>query len=170
MSKREHAVLVRQLLSEPENMPPANGVPVYVTGYLMDGAGLAAAIEDNGLAIAGDSLASDSVQYWADAPDNHDGIAALAEKWAVTRGASVLYDPGKARAEAVVSAAKACGARGGVFLQVKFCDPDEFDYVEVKRACDAAGLPLLLVETDRQTSQAAQTQTVLAAFREMISA
>jgi benzoyl-CoA reductase/2-hydroxyglutaryl-CoA dehydratase subunit BcrC/BadD/HgdB len=170
MPKGEHAVLVRQLLSELGDMPEITGVPVYVTGYHMDGEGLAAAFENSGLAIVGDSLASDGVRYWADAPEGGDGIAALAEKWAETRGASVLYDPGKARADAVVSASKACGARGVVFLQVKFCDPDEFDYVMVKRACDAAGLPSVLVETDRQMSEHARTQTALSAFGEMISA
>ncbi len=165
MPKEAHTALVRELLDE--LCAAAKGVPVYTAGYLMDG-GVLRAFEKNGLDIVGDNIAAHSVQYLTDAPEDMGGLGALAEKWAAARGASVLYDPGKTRADEIVRAAKASGARGVVFLQVKFCDPDEFDYVEVKRACETAGLPIVLIETDRQMTDYAQAETALQAFAEML--
>ncbi len=166
MPKEEHTALVRELLKE--LCAVAKGVPVYAAGYLMDG-GVLRAFEKNGIDIVGDNIAAHSVQYLVDAPEDMDGLSALAEKWAAARGCSVLFDPGKTRADEIAKAAKTAGARGVVFLQMKFCDPDEFDYVEIKRACEAAGLPIILIEMDRQMTDYAQAETAMQAFAEMLA-
>ena len=50
----------------------------------------------------------------------------------------------------------------------KFCDPEEFDYVMIKKACEAADLPLALVEVDRQMARFEQVRTNLETFRDML--
>ena len=51
----------------------------------------------------------------------------------------------------------------------KFCDPEEFDYVPIKRACDKAGLMHLNIEVDRQMVNYEQAGTMIQAFKEMCS-
>ena len=51
----------------------------------------------------------------------------------------------------------------------KFCDPEEFDYVMIKKACEKADLPLALVEVDRQMVHFEQVRTNLETFRDMLS-
>ena len=64
--------------------------------------------------------------------------------------------------------AKASGADGVVWLMTKFCDPEEFDYVPVKRMLEKAGIPLLAVETDQQTPSYEQARSAVEAFAEML--
>ena len=50
----------------------------------------------------------------------------------------------------------------------KFCDPEEFDYVPIKRACDRNGLSHINIEVDRQMVNYEQANTMLQAFKEML--
>ena len=50
----------------------------------------------------------------------------------------------------------------------KFCDPEEFDYVPIKRACDKAGLAHINIEVDRQMVNYQQAGTMVQAFKEML--
>ena len=58
-------------------------------------------------------------------------------------------------------------ADGVILCLMKFCDPEEFDYVPIKRACDAAGLMNLNIEVDRQMVNYEQANTMIQAFKEM---
>ena len=58
-----------------------------------------------------------------------------------------------------------CGVCRQVMME--FCDPEEFDYVPIKRACDAAGLMNLNIEVDRQMVNYEQANTMIQAFKEM---
>ena len=50
----------------------------------------------------------------------------------------------------------------------KFCDPEEFDYVIVKRALDLAEIPSIMIEVDRQMVNYEQAKTIIQTFKEMI--
>jgi len=67
----------------------------------------------------------------------------------------------------IVEQAKKHDAKGVIVLMTKFCDPEEFDYVPIKRACDAAGLMNLNIEVDRQMVNYEQANTMIQAFKEM---
>ena len=54
-------------------------------------------------------------------------------------------------------------------LGTKFCDPEEFDYVMIKKACEAAGIPVTVVEIDRQMVQFEQARTNIETFRDMLT-
>ena len=73
------------------------------------------------------------------------------------------------RAQLIVDTAKERDAKGVVVVLTKFCDPEEFDYPIIKKTCDAAGLPVLLLEVDRQMANFEQARTALETFRDVIS-
>jgi benzoyl-CoA reductase/2-hydroxyglutaryl-CoA dehydratase subunit BcrC/BadD/HgdB len=50
----------------------------------------------------------------------------------------------------------------------KFCDPEEYDFVPVKRMIDQAGIPLLALETDQQMLDYGQARSAVEAFRERL--
>ncbi len=50
----------------------------------------------------------------------------------------------------------------------KFCDPEEFDYVPIKRAADEAGIPHINIEVDRQMKNYQQANTMLQTFADML--
>ena len=54
-------------------------------------------------------------------------------------------------------------------MLTKFCDPEEFDYVMIKKACEKADIPVTLIEVDRQMKQFEQIRTNLETFRDMVN-
>ena len=81
---------------------------------------------------------------------------------------SVLYNVEKPRVQWIVDTAKERGAKGVIVVMTKFCDPEEFDYVPIKKACEGAGLAVALVEVDRQMDRFEQVRTNIETFRDML--
>ena len=79
-----------------------------------------------------------------------------------------MYNAAKPRVQWIVDTAKARSAKGVLVVLTKFCDPEEFDYVMIKKACEAADLPLTLVEVDRQMVRFEQVRTNLETFRDLL--
>ena len=168
MPKEEHTALVKKLLAAMEGTEPASGPSVVTTGILADSPAILARLDELGLRIAADDVAAESRQYRTDAPETGDPLDALAEKFADMGCCSVLLDPEKRRADLIVETVRETGASGVLALQTKFCDPEEFDFVIIKKACAEAGIPLLAVEVDRQMVNFGQADTMLEAFRERL--
>ena len=168
MPKEEHAALVKKLLAALEGEKPLSGPSVVTTGILADSPAILAKLDELGLRIAADDVAAESRQYRTDAPETGDPLDALAAKFAGMGCCSVLLDPEKRRADLIVDSVRETGASGVLALQTKFCDPEEFDHVIIKKACAAAGIPLLAVEVDRQMANFGQAETMLEAFRERL--
>ena len=168
MLKEEHTALVKELLAALECSEPASGPSVVTTGILADSPALLGKLDGLGLRIAADDVAAESRQYRTDAPETGDPLDALAEKFSAMGDCSVLLDPDKHRAAMLVETARETGASGVLALLTKFCDPEEFDFVIIKKACAEAGIPLLAVEVDRQMANFGQAETMLEAFRERL--
>lgn len=168
MLPEEHTAIVKQLNEELKAGPKAEGkVKVYVTGILADAPDLLKVFDDNGLKIVYDDVAHESRQYRTDAPELKSGVQSLAQKFTDMDNCSVLYDQKKLRVNMIIEQAKKYGADGVIVLMTKFCDPEEFDYVPIKRACEAAGIPCLNIEVDRQMVNYEQANTMIQAFKEM---
>jgi len=170
LRKEEHTALVRELLDALNAESAGTGaVRVMVSGIVCDSPALLDIFDTLGLQIVADDVAAQSRQYRTDTPAQGAPLDALAEKFARMDNCSVLYDPQKKRPGYLVKAAQARGAQGVVVVLTKFCDPEEFDYPFLKRACDEAGLPIVLIEVDRQMDNFEQARTALEAFRDMLA-
>ena len=168
MTKEEHTQLVEALIAQLAAAPAAEKLPIVISGILTDAPALNAIIDEMGLHIVADDVAAQSRQYRTDAPERADALNALAEKFANMGNCSVLYDQDKNRVKWIVDTAKARNAKGVLVVLTKFCDPEEFDYVMIKKACEAADLPLTLVEVDRQMVHFEQVRTNLETFRDLL--
>ena len=169
MTKEEHTDLVEALIEKLEaKTPAAEKLPIVISGILTDAPALNAILDEMGLHIVADDVAAQSRQYHTDAPERDDALNALAEKFAAMGNCSVLYDQEKNRVKWIVDTAKARSAKGVLVVLTKFCDPEEFDYVMIKKACEAADLPLTLVEVDRQMVRFEQVRTNLETFRDLL--
>ena len=95
-------------------------------------------------------------------------MEALAEAWCALDGDSLLYDPEKLHPKKVADLARASQAQGVILLLAKFCDPEEFDALFVKAACQEAGIPFLQIEVDQSTETYEQARTQLEAFGDLL--
>ncbi|MCI1966043.1 MAG: 2-hydroxyacyl-CoA dehydratase family protein [Oscillospiraceae bacterium] len=168
MLKEEHTALVKQLIEEMKKTPKDESkVRVVVSGILADSPNLLQIFDKNGLKIVADDVAQESRQYRTDVPDMENSLDALAQKFADMDNCTLLYDRDKKRVGYIVDQAKKHNAVGVIVLMTKFCDPEEFDYVPIKRACEAAGLRHLNIEVDCQMVNYEQAGTMIQAFKEM---
>ena len=141
---------------------------IVTTGILADMPRFLELIDKNNMVIADDQIAQESVGARTQTPVTEDPILGMAQRLSDIEGCSVLYDLGKFRGKQLVSLAQEAGAAGILFVLTKFCDPEEYDYVPVKRMTDAAGIPMLQVEIDQQMKNFAQAESALQAFAEML--
>ena len=170
MTKEEHTALIDELIAALEaQTPAAEKTSILLSGILTDAPGFNAILDDLGLHIVADDVAAQSRQYRTDVPAGDDALTALAEKFAAMDNCSVLYNAAKPRVQWIVDTAKARNAKGVLVAMTKFCDPEEFDYVMIKKACEAAGIPVTVVEIDRQMVQFEQARTNIETFRDMLT-
>lgn len=168
MLPEEHTAIVKQINEELKSAPTADGkVRVLVSGILADSPSLLKIFDENGIKVVFDDVAHESRQYKTDVPEMIDPMDALAQKFADMDNCTLLYDKDKKRVDYIIEQAQKHDAKGIIVLMTKFCDPEEFDYVPIKRACEKAGLMNLNIEVDRQMVNYEQANTMIQAFKEM---
>lgn len=170
MPKAEHTRLMRELVTALKATQPTcfKGRRVILSGIAAEPDGLLQILADNNVAVVGDDLAQESRQYTSPIPEGEgDPLLCLAEKW---RGqlCSLAHDEGKKRVDMLVDMARVTGADGMVFCQMKFCDPEEYDYPLIARALKEIGVPTLCLEVDQQPGSTEQVRTRLQTFAEML--
>ncbi len=170
MDRAAHTELVAALTEALNALPaqPWRGLRVVTTGILADSPALLQILADNAVAVADDQIAQESGFFRTDTPVTDDPVLGLAQRLGQLEGCSVLFDPGKQRGKELVRLAKDAKADGILWVMTKFCDPEEYDYVPVKRMADAAGIPLLAVEVDQQMVNYEQARSAVEAFAEML--
>ena len=137
-------------------------------GIIADNSGLLKILDECGVNIIDDVVTHESLRYRFDIPEADDPIMALALQIGAIEGCPVLYDPGKKRAEMLVSIVKERSADGVLIIMTKFCDPEEYDIVPIKKLLDSNGIRSLQVEVDQQTTDIEQIRTAIETFCEML--
>lgn len=169
MEKEEHTKLVKELIKcLKEEGKATKKLRIYTSGILSDAPDLLEIFDDNNMQIVGDDIAYESRQYRTDVPEGGD-LLALAKKFSNMENCSVLYDRDKKRVDFIIEEAKRYNADGIVVLMTKFCDPEEFDYVPIKRAAQKAGIPHINIEVDRQMKNYEQANTMLQTFADLLN-
>ena len=74
------------------------------------------------------------------------------------------------RGEHIKKIVRESGAKGVIFLFLKFCDPHSFDYPYLKAMLDREGIPSMLFEIEEQLPSEGQFKTRCEAFFEMLQA
>lgn len=169
MLKEEHTALVKELIEALKaDQPGAAKKKIMTTGILVDAPELLKIFDDNGLQIVRDDVAAESRQYRTDCKPNTTNLDSLSQKFADMDNCSVLYDFEKKRVQMIVDEVKESGAAGVIMVLTKFCDPEEFDYVLIKKACEANDIPIILVEVDRQMANFEQARTMIETFKDLL--
>lgn len=83
------------------------------------------------------------------------------------RGCALIYEPEKSRGKMLIEMAKESKADGVIAAQMKFCEPEEFDYPIYNKEMKEAGVKLLYLEADQQIEAAGQLENRVQAFVEI---
>ena len=145
-----------------------SGLRLVTCGILADNTGLLRILDECGASIVDDAVMHESLRYRADSPEADDPLMSLALQIGVAEGCPVLYDPGKKRGALLVELARQRSASGVLFITTKFCDPEEFDIVPLKKILNKNGIKNLQVEVDQQTTDLEQIRTAVETFIEIL--
>ena len=63
---------------------------------------------------------------------------------------------------------KESGAEGLIVFMMQFCDPEEMEYPDLKKALDVHHIPHVKIGVDQMTRDFGQAQTALEAFAESL--
>lgn len=171
MLKEEHTSLVEELMEVLENTEKKQNskIRIITTGILADNSDLLSILEKNNMVIVGDDIANESRQCRVDAANLENALDSLVDKFVNMDNCSVLYDKDKKRADYIVNMAEVKKADGIIILMTKFCDPEEFDYVMLKKTFEKARIPFATIEVDRQMVNYEQANTIIQTFSDMLN-
>jgi len=143
-------------------------VPILLSGIVPEPMDLLQAMDELGASVVADDLACCGRRLYA-AGTSRDPFVRMAESLLGGPPDSTRGSPIQARLDHLLDLARSIGARGVVFYDVKFCEPELFDLPELRRGLRDAGLPSIAVEVDLNDPVSHQARTRLEAFLEMIT-
>ncbi len=163
----EFAALARAALDAPPADPRA-GIPILLSGIVPEPMALLDAIAEMGGTVVADDLACCGRRLYPPGT-SLDPFRRMAERILngppdPTRGSPIAE-----RLRHLVGMARETGARGVVFYDVKFCEPELFDLPLLRRGLQEAGLPSVHIEVDLNDPLSGQTLTRIEAFLEMVA-
>lgn len=171
MDKKEYTDMLKTVIEwlETFDVHHINGKKVILTGLICEPAEIYDILAENDLYVAADDLAHESRQFRNETDTAGSAFDRMVERIAQQDGCTFLYDSHKSRGDILKELVRKHEADAVIFCQLKFCDPDEFDYPIIKKEMEAADIPMLYLEIEQQMSSLNQIRTRIQSFAEMLS-
>lgn len=147
------------------------GVPVLLTGNLLNPAGLVSSLGRAGARVTwidlcnGDRAFSSSTLPQGE--DMEEMLASLAQRYLGRHPCARMNDAGR-RYDLLVEAVREKGARGVIYASLKFCDAYLYDFPRVQERLLKESIPVLRLESDYADGNTGQVLTRVEAFLEML--
>lgn len=169
MTKAEHLAVMREINDGLEALPihEFDGKKVILTGITAEPEGFLQLLEDQKLAVVGDDLAQEMRQYRTDIPEGGDGISRLAGQW-MNRIDPMAHDEEIRRIGLLEGLLKDNDAQALIVCLMKFCDPEEYEFVAYNQYIKAQGYPVLSIDIDQQPAAYDQARTRIQTLAEML--
>ncbi len=171
MPPEKYLAMLENFLSNlaPNSTAIKDGLPVLVTGSLIEDPGILNIIESSGGRIVADDLCNGYRQL---VPPDGQGETSMDR--VIDRYMNRFPCPARSRAveriRLILDLAVDSGAKGVIFVLQKFCTPHLADYPTVSEALKTNGLPSILIEMDETWQMEAQLKTRMEGFFEMMGA
>lgn len=174
MDVAEHTTVLRELLERLRVDDETNRVTrLYLSGHFCHAPRpeLLDVIEESGAIVVDDDLYTGYRYISTDVPEDGDPLTSLAT-WYLDRNLAAPC-PTRVTVEVdwdryLIGAVERSNADGVVVLMAKFCEPHMLYYPELRKALDARGIPLLLVETEHEGIPVETLRTRVETFLEKI--
>lgn len=169
MDKSEHTAIVEELLKELKALEPVkdNRVRLVISGGVWEPPEILDMIEELGAVVVADDLLTGARYIEPDVDLEGDLLDGLALRQLNRIPFGGFDSTTRERRAFLVETVKKANAQGMVFLHLKFCEPENYDYNDMREAMNQAGIPNIRVETEYANTSLGQVRTRLQAFIEM---
>jgi bzd-type benzoyl-CoA reductase N subunit len=125
-------------------------------------------LEDSGGAVIWDDLCTGSRFFTGMINETGDPVERIAERYIERNVCPAKHVSVTSRGDNLVKLVKEKKAAGVIFIYLKFCDPQAFDYPYLRETMEKEGVPTLLLEIDEQNQSYGQLKTRFETFVEML--
>lgn len=174
-SREIHSEMLSGLIAAVEREAPgkksagaAHRVRVMLSGKLGEPPAFMDILDESGAVCVADDLCTGYRYIATDVAEEGDPLEALAGRQLRRLPLACFVSNKLDRPEFLVNRAKEARAAGVIFLHLKFCEPENYDYPSLRGALFAAGIPNLRVETEVGNVSRGQISTRVQAFMEML--
>jgi bcr-type benzoyl-CoA reductase subunit C len=169
MDKAEHTALVQELLQELYNVFPKKDdrVRLAVSGGVWEPPEIFDMLEELGAVVVADDLLTGARYLRAEVTPDGDLLDALAVRQLNRIPFGGFDSTAKERRAYLIEMVQKANAKGLVFLHLKFCEPENYDYNDMREALKQAGILNTRLEIEYGNASLGQIRTRLQAFIEM---
>jgi len=169
MTKAEHLAVMKEINDGLEALPAYEftGKKVVLTGITAEPEALLQILEDQKLAVVADDLAQEMRQYRTDIPDGGTGLERLAGQW-MNRIDPMAHDKEIKRLGLLEGLLQDNDAQALIVCLMKFCDPEEYEFVAYNKYLKSKGYPVLSIDIDQQPAAYDQARTRIQTLAEML--
>ncbi len=169
MDKVKYTNMLKEIIAAVKELPKEEAkLRIIASGVISEPVELLDILTENGIAIVGDDLSHQSRLWRTPARKEGTALEKMAGIIADQKGDTFLYEQEKYKGSMLLEQAKEKNADGVIYFQMKFCDPEEFDYPIVKKELEEAGMPLLYLEVDQLMDSVEQLRTRIQSFAELL--
>lgn len=171
MARDAYLETLTGLLADIDALPqaaPDIRAPVALSGGVCNLPDLYGAIEAAGGTVVWDDLCTGVRGFEGTIEATGDLVANIALRYAERLVCPAKHAGNRARGAALLERVCDTGARGVIFVVLKFCDPHGFDIPYIKAMLEDAGIPSLLIELEEGGTIGGQLRTRIDAFIEMM--
>lgn len=144
-----------------------DGIPIILSGIVPEPMNVLEAISEKGGVVVADDLACCGRRLYSPGKSENP-FRRMAERIIHAPPDPTRGNPIRERRQHLLQLVEESGAKGVIFYEVKFCEPELFDLPILRRELREAKVPSLIVEVDINDHLSHQVLTRLAAFLEMI--
>jgi benzoyl-CoA reductase/2-hydroxyglutaryl-CoA dehydratase subunit BcrC/BadD/HgdB len=147
---------------------PKNGAPILLSGIVPEPMSVLESIAEMGGLVVADDLACCGRRLYPPG-ESEDAFCRMAESILRALPDPTRGTPIQERRDHLLRLIAASGARGVVFYDVKFCEPELYDLPALRIELQEAGIPSVGMEVDLNDPLSHQILTRIQAFLEMIA-
>lgn len=174
MDKSEHNLILQDLIPALEQKAaesadkPNSKARLVISGGIWEPPEIMDLIEEAGGVVVGDDLLTGMRYLSPDANEQGNPLEALADRQLNKIPFAGFDNQIYERRRFLLNLVGHSKARGLIFLHLKFCEPENYDYNDMRNALNSAGIPNLRLETEIGNPPLGQIRTRLETFIEMI--
>jgi benzoyl-CoA reductase/2-hydroxyglutaryl-CoA dehydratase subunit BcrC/BadD/HgdB len=145
-----------------------NSIPVVLSGIVPEPMRIFESIAEMGGVVVADDLACCGRRLYPPGA-SEDAFHHMAESLLAAPPDAMRGSPIQERLDHLLRLIEKSGAKGVIFYDVKFCEPELYDLPELRQGLQATGIPSVAIEVDVSDPLSYQALTRIEAFMEMIA-
>jgi benzoyl-CoA reductase/2-hydroxyglutaryl-CoA dehydratase subunit BcrC/BadD/HgdB len=155
------------ILDKPGDQP-WDGIPILLSGIVPEPMSLFDSVAEMGGMVVADDLACCGRRLYPPGKST-DAFHHMAESLLAASPDPTRGSPIQDRLDHLLRLTGTFGAKGVVFYDVKFCEPELYDLPDLRKGLQDAGIPSVAIEVDLNDPLSHHALTRIEAFLEMIS-